>query len=918
MDVSFVRVVHGRHSTRAPAASKIGRRLVALTVALVQLALLAPGVFRALPAMAAATCSLGPGKDGSPGTLSGAYNTYYQPPLGTLSAGTTSVPLGAIDVGGGGANTAVAANDLLLIVQMQDGSFSSINSSAYGNGSGSGYTSLGQAGLYEYVAVVSVAAGTATIIGGSGGGLLNTYTETAATGVAGQRTYQIIRVPQYVDATLSSTFRAGYWDGKTGGVAALDIASTLNLGGANIYATGNGFRGGGLTVSSTSPASALNTDWAASATMNGPTNANPPAYGSKGEGIVGSPDYLFEYTSFTTPSTPASPTVINGAADGYPGGDQGKGAPGNAGGGGTDYNPAANDENTGGGGGANGGSGGNGGYPWTPVGYSSGNNPSYYVDSPGQHTATSTTSAPPDATHNPDLGGRGGGALTPSVTRLFMGGGGGAGSNNNASNNNGNGSLGSSGGVGGGMVLIRIAYSSGTAATVYADGTTGLAPDNDGGGGGGAGGTVEVTSPNAFAGLTVHADGAAGTTAASTGSDTTYNIQHGPGGGGGGGAVLTSSAVTATVNGGANGTTTSYATAYGATSGTSGTIATVNASQIPGVASGAECWTGVGGNVLTGPVGANGASGSYDGVAVTNIDNDFTAKGFFPAGATLGNTGTVPGTYIGTTISQGPTTVDVRNEVYANNTGGPSRTVTITATAPTSPAGWTAQVCRDNAGAISCATGGGFTVGTAGATSSGSFAVSGHTAVTTQYWVRYGAPTGLTAFARYDAPIFATDNAATPNMNWTHNELYPGYIVLTKQMTIQSTGCSGSVPAGTVCPGGVILWTIDYRDIIAGGASESGVAGAYPATTGGSLVVTEDGTATWGTTSNGLADVLVAGATCSGTSYGDTSTGTTFTNGTVGSKLFTATIGGASGTVTPVGATTGIHQGKICFRVTVK
>ncbi|MBV8750808.1 MAG: hypothetical protein JO103_13970, partial [Candidatus Eremiobacteraeota bacterium] len=74
---------------------------------------------------------------------------------------------------------------------------------------------------------------------------------------------------------------------------------------------------------------------------------------------------------------------------------------------------------------------------------------------------------------------------------------------------------------------------------------------------------------------------------------------------------------------------------------------------------------------------------------------------------------------------------------------------------------------------------------------------------------------------------------------------------------------------------------------------------------------------TWGTTSNGLKEALVAGATCSGTSYGDTNPSSTFTNATVGSTSFTVRVGGAAGVLVPSGAT-GTSQGTICFRVTVK
>lgn len=885
----------------------VRRRVAAFALCIVYAVLATVVVVRPLPALAT-VCSTSPGKDGSPGTLSGTYNTYYQPPAGTLSSGSTAVPLGAIDTGGGGASTAVAAGDLLLIIQMQDGTFTYSNGSVYGDGSGSGsgYATLGQAGLYEYVAVQSVSGGTAAIQGtGAGNGLINTYVESAATSTHGQQTYQIVRVPQYINAQLSNTFHAAYWDGKTGGVAALDIASTLNLGGASIYATGDGFRGGGLTKATSTPTAILNSDWAASATM----NAGAPGHGSKGEGVLGSPDYLFEYTNFTTPSAPSAPTVITSGANGYPGGDQARGAPGDAGGGGTDMDPFKNDQNSGGGGGGNGGAGGKGGYPWTPS--YSGSTPQYSQS--GVHTAPGTGYS---SSNSGDVGGRGGSAVTPSVTRIFLGGGGGAGSNNDGTNNNSFGADGSSGGVGGGIVMMRIANTSGSAATIYANGTTGLAPDNDGGGGGGAGGSVVITSPNTFTGINVNVDGAAGTTAAATTSDTAVTIQHGPGGGGGGGVVLTSSPVTASAAAGPNGTTTTSSTSYGATPGSSGLVQTVSAGSIPGVASGAECYTsGSAGSLTLGPVGANAATGSYDGSVPATNNNDFTAKGFFPAGAQLANTGTVPGSWIGSTISQGPTTVQVLNE-FSYTKGGSPANLTFTATAPTSPAGWTVRICANVSGAPSCATGGAWTaIGSAGATSSSTYHLGGSGGTTTDsFFAVYTAPAGLTAFARYDAPIYADDGGG--NTNWTHDELYPGYVVLTKQVQVQSSGCGGTVPAGTACPGGVMLYTIDYRDIMAGGSSEKTVTGAFPTVSGGSFVITEDGTSTWGTTSSGLKEALVAGANCT-TTFGDTTAASTFTTAAAGSKSFTVTVGGASGTLVPNGLP-GIYQGTICFRVTVK
>lgn len=891
--------------------------VTAIQISLIATMLTTGVLVEPLPARAAGVCSPGAGKDGAAGTLNAAraYNSYYQPPIGTIAAGTTSINIGTQDTGGGGALTAIGTNDLLLIIQMQDGTINSSNSSSYGDGAtGAGYTSLGKAGSYEYVYVASIVGSTATIVGGAGGGLLNSYTEATATAGHGQETYQIIRVPQYTTATLSSTFHAAYWDGQTGGVAALDLASTLDLNGQSIYATGNGFRGGGLTVVGSTPAAILNNDWAASATMNSGAGT-PPGHGSKGEGIAGTPDYIFEYTNFGTPSTPSAPTVINGSADGYPGGDQGRGAPANAGGGGTDEDPAANDQNSGGGGGGNGGTGGVGGFPWTPQ-YNT-NTPKF--SNTGLHTAAGYSTA-----NTADIGGRGGVAISPSVTRVFMGGGGGAGANNNGSNDNTANNYGSSGGVGGGIVMMRLSDVSGAPATVYANGTTGLAPSNDGGGGGGAGGTIEISSPNTFYGITAHADGAAGTTAARTLSYPA--TQHGPGGGGGGGMVLTTSAVTATVTGAANGTTTPSATSYGATSGTSGTAQTISNSQIPGVKSGAECYSGnSSGLVTTGPVGGNATSGSYDGAVATTNNNDFTAWGLIPAGATLTNTGTTPGSPIGNIISQGPTTVNVPNEFDFNNTANSTQLLTITVTAPTFPAGWTAQICSDAAGAPNCTNNGSWIIGAPGSQSSSTYSVPRRTdSGAVKYWAVYSAPANLVAFTRYDATIYASD-AGAANSNWTHNELYPGFIPLTKSQTVVSSGCpAGETPtfSSGICPGGVMLYTIDYRNVVVGAASESALTSAWPSTAAGQFTITENGAAsgnTWGANSNGLKEALVAAANGT-TTFGDSTAGSTFTGNIVGSTSFTDTPGGASGRIEPSGGAIAgaVSQGTLWFRVTIK
>ena len=96
----------------------------------------------------------------------------------------------------------------------------------------------------------------------------------------------------------------------------------------------------------------------------------------------------------------------------------GRGAPANAGAGGTDGDPVKNDQNAGGGGGANGGAGGFGGDSWNS---------------------------------NLSVGGEGGVIYPATINRVAMGGGGGAGTRNNSDLDN----QASGGAAGGGIIIIR-------------------------------------------------------------------------------------------------------------------------------------------------------------------------------------------------------------------------------------------------------------------------------------------------------------------------------------------------------------------------------------------------------------------------------------------------------------------------------
>ena len=490
---------------------------------------------------AALNCAT-PGKDGAGGALGGVINRYW-PGTVSASAGDMSITLGS-SVGAGGA---VAAGDLLLVIQMQDAAIDRSNNNTYGgnNGGGSGSTALNSSGLYEFVRATSAVAttgGAVTIVGGSGGGLINAYTNAPADNAQGQRRFQVVRVPQYTTAALSSGLTATAWNGSAGGVLAFDVAGELKLNFATVSVDGLGFRGG--AARQLGGGTGASTDYRTLAT----TSNN----GSKGEGVAGTPRYVNNGGT----DAPSSGFLLDTGSEGYPNGSHARGAPGNAGGGGTDGNSSANDQNTGGGGGSNANDGGKGGNGWS-------------------------SSSP--------TGGFGGFGYLASLgpARLFMGGGGGSGTTNNGTGSSAAG-FASSGAAGGGLVMIRAGTITGSGVISANGSNANNSVSNDGSGGGGAGGSVLVySSAGSVGALSIQANGGKG------GSNTGLDSAHGPGGGGSGGYVVTSGAATVSYAGGPAGVTGAgfawSAGNFGATSGTSGASAAVGSADMPGVKSGAEC-----------------------------------------------------------------------------------------------------------------------------------------------------------------------------------------------------------------------------------------------------------------------------------------------------------------------------------------
>jgi hypothetical protein len=720
------------------------------------------------PARAAALCA-NPGHDGS-STITGVVDTYY-PGSANANAGATSITVGAHATGDAG--TAIAVNDLLLVIQMQGATINTTNTSSYGDGTGAGSGAISTtAGHYEYVVAQSTLAttgGSVTIKGtGSGNGLINAYTTGTNTH------FQVIRVPQYATPTIGSALAPLAWNGTAGGVLAIDSENLVNGNAATITADGLGFRGGGarqLTGSS----SAGNGDWVSPNSI--------AAHGTKGEGTAGTPTYL--YASATSTETGS------GTTDGYTNGDKGRGAPGNAGGGGSDADAVNNDFNTGGGGGGNGGAGGIGG--------------------------KSYSSDVADGGH--------GGTFSPSSTQIVMGGGGGAGSRNNSS-----GAM-SSGGSGGAIVMMRVAGFV-SSLTVTSNGMVGVDPDNDGGGGGGAGGTIEITGLASLTGVTVTANGANGTDADELNSG---GNAHGPGGGGGGGVVVQSGGASPTLNGGQPGITDGNPDPndnYGAAAGSSGQTFTIAYSSVPGASSGAECGSSSTTGLLIGPVGVPNATGSYDGNVATTNNDDFVEKSFAPSGFNAINSSTTVGSPNGNTYTSAVTGISLRHQVHNYGTG--TSNVIFYAQAPS---GWTVGVYLDSSGSRGAEIG--------GTASSNTYETTTTEAITagSDYfvWTVYAAPTGIQAFTRFDALLAVIDSANTSDNNEVHDELYSGYIVQTKSYTITATGCPGSVPAGTWCPGATLKYTIDVRNIA---VAANGTTPASATLTANSLLLTDDGSNT--------------------------------------------------------------------------
>jgi len=459
--------------------------------------------------------------------IQGVINTYF-PGLTDAVKGGTNVTVDMTHVIGA-AHTLVPG-DRILIIQMQNAKISETNSMAYGDGVdndliASGWQDVRNTGEYEFTVVSSLAGNTIQL------------TQPLQKSYSADGVFQVVYSPVYDNVTLNGTIMASPWDGFCGGIVTFD-AKTLNMNNHSIDVSSQGFRKGKMNSNSNT----ILYFWGTYCTDNN------LYFGEKGEGIGGAPrgSYTGNAKRFY------SLEDLNQTS----GGSNGRGAPGNAGGGGADHN-------SGGGGGANIGSGGQGGASY---GYTNSGDMTLYwnVPSPNGGQPNGVGYYP-----NGGMGGTGSGA--PDPFRIWMGGAGGGGhQNNNAATGGSN---------GGGIILATARTVKGTG-NFYADGVnadntvmTGGLAGNDGAGGGGAGGTIVFGfTDQSAAVLSYSAKGG-------NGGSVLNNQPHGPAGGGGGGAIIISgppSTGTMSINGGKNGIHVTTGSQWGANSGQDGRVLIVD------------------------------------------------------------------------------------------------------------------------------------------------------------------------------------------------------------------------------------------------------------------------------------------------------------------------------------------------------
>lgn len=333
-------------------------------------------------------------------------------------------------------NAFLVAGDTVLVMQMKGAEPDLTNSNKENLGS---IKFMNQAGKMEFVKLSKVLPDNKVLLGRP---LMQTYDPSLAV-------QQLIRVPSFQQARVTSNLSATAWDGSVGGVVALMVHDTLFLD-APIDVSGQGFKGGVPVFSSTTIRCAADDPDFFGRMMF--SESETKEVGRKGEGVI-------------------ETQIAN---------SKGMGRWGNAGGGG-------NGRFAGGGGGGNSGSGDNSLGP-NPIG----------CDIPTYADLTYGLKG-----RNGQSTESGAGFYGNSDSTIFMGGGGGAG-NFEA------GFSATPGGDGGGIVIVLCDYLVGSGGNILATGASVETVATAGAGGGGGGGVIFLQANDVSGNLLLDVSGGDG------------------------------------------------------------------------------------------------------------------------------------------------------------------------------------------------------------------------------------------------------------------------------------------------------------------------------------------------------------------------------------------------------------------------
>jgi len=153
-------------------------------------------------------------------SISGVINIYT--PVSAVNPCNNSITVGSV--------AGFSVGDRVLLIQMKGATIDVTNTATFGN-----ILSYGGAGTYEFGNIAAINGTTIQFVNR----ILYTYTPASIV--------QLIRVPQYVNAIVSTTLSCQPWNGTTGGILALDVSGSLYLN-ANIDVSNNGFAGGAFST----------------------------------------------------------------------------------------------------------------------------------------------------------------------------------------------------------------------------------------------------------------------------------------------------------------------------------------------------------------------------------------------------------------------------------------------------------------------------------------------------------------------------------------------------------------------------------------------------------------------------------------------------------------------------------------------